>query len=99
MSTLEVDNITAKAWFDAARCPNFPFDRYAQGTHLFMMECAMKIVTVWISSSANMLADTPSRRRLSKRGAGCNVAGSQLLKVKPRWKNVIKFLQIGKRRR
>ena len=99
VSTLEVDNITAKAWFDAARCPKFPFDRCAQGTHLFMMECAMKIVTPWISSSANVLADTPSRRRLSKRGAGCNVAGSQLLKVKPRWKNVIKFLQIVEKRR
>ena len=39
------DNTVEKTWFDAAWCPTFPFDRCAQDTHLYMMECAMKIST------------------------------------------------------
>ena len=93
ITTLETDNTSAKAWFDAARCPNFPFDRCAQGTHLFMMENAMKIFTVWIPSSENIVADILSRQSFPKESTGYPVAGSQLCKVKPRWTNVIKFLQ------
>ena len=42
---LDIDNTSARAWLDKARCPNFPFDRCGQGAHLFMLEEKMKIKT------------------------------------------------------
>ena len=92
MTTLEVDNITAKAWFDAARCPSFPLDRCAQGTHLYMMERVMKITTTWVPSPANALADIPSRKTFSRKRSGNIVAGLRLLKVRPKWVHVLSFL-------
>ena len=35
ITVLHLDNVTAKAWLDSARCPRAPFDRCAQGTHLY----------------------------------------------------------------
>ena len=82
ITTIEVDNITAKAWFDASRCPSFPFDRCAQRTHLVIMECVMKIATIWVTTSANTLADIPSRKTFSRKYEGNVVAWLRLLKVR-----------------
>ena len=43
ITTLSLDNTTAKAWLDSARCTIYPFDRCAQGIHLFMMGYNMKV--------------------------------------------------------
>ena len=40
---LSLDNRAAKCWFDAARCPVHPFDRCAQGVHLFLLSRLVKI--------------------------------------------------------
>ena len=92
LTKMEVDNITAKAWFDAARCPSFPFDRCAQGTHLFMMARVMKVTTTWVPTSKNTLADIPSRKTLSRKLEGNVVARLRLLKVRPKWAHVLRFL-------
>ena len=92
-TTLALDNHTAKAWFDTARCPIFPFDRCAQGVHLFMLEQSMKIKTTWIPSAVNLLADTFSRCNFSMYHPSVhNIAGTRLRKVRPRWLNVTKFV-------
>ena len=92
ITDFQIDNTSAKAWFDAARCPTFPFDRCAQVTHLYMMESAMKIFTCWVSSAANKMADVLSRERLSGKRSGHLVAGTCLRKVKPKWRHLISFL-------
>ena len=92
-TTLALDNHTAKAWFDSTRCPIFPFDRCAQGVHLFMLEQSMKIKTTWIPSAVNLLADTFSRSNFSMYHPSIhNIAGTHLRKVRPRWLNVTKFV-------
>ena len=88
----QIDNTAAKAWFDAARCPTFPFDRCTQGTHLYMMECGMKISTNWIPSGVNEMADILSRKKYSGRKSGHLIANTFLRKVKPRWRHLIKYL-------
>ena len=35
-TTIVTDNISDKSWVNKARCPHFPFDRCAQGLHLYM---------------------------------------------------------------
>ena len=70
ITVLHLDNITAKAWLDSARCPRAPFDRCAQGTHLYMIRMTMKIRTQWVASKDNELADICSRRRFSGRDSG-----------------------------
>ena len=50
LTYLELDNTIAHAWFEAARCPEFPFDHCAQGTHLYMLGRNMKVKTRWIST-------------------------------------------------
>ena len=94
ITTLALDNIAAKYWFDSARCPIYPFDRSAQGVGLFMLEREMKIITIWISSQENTLADTCSRRTLlsKRKDQVYDIAGARLRKVPPKWNNVIKFL-------
>ena len=89
---LQLDNFAAKSWLDSARCPTFPFDRCAQGTHLHMLQCSMKIKTEWVPSAANALPDFFSRRLLSRTDKGHMVFGYRMLKVKPRWLNVTKHL-------
>ena len=92
ITCFQIDNTAAKAWFDVARCPTFPFDRCAQGTHLYMMECAMKISTSWVSSAENKVADVLSRERLSGKRSGHLIANTYVRKVKPKWRHLIKFL-------
>ena len=92
LTYLEVDNTCAQAWFEAARCPLFPFDRCAQGTHLHMLDYKMKVKTRWVSSSDNILADRCSREKLHKDADERFPGDVRMLKVKPRWQNVMKFM-------
>ena len=62
---LSLDNTAAKCWFDAARCPIHPFDRCAQGVHLFLLGESIKIRSRWIASGENEHADICSRLRMT----------------------------------
>ena len=92
LTFLELDNTSARAWFERARCSRFPFDRCAQGTHLHLLKQSMKVRTRWIPSAANTLADKGSRKRLPSNPLGTMVAGVRLLKVRPKWRNVLKYI-------
>ena len=92
LTYLDVDNISALNWFEAARCPKFPFDRSGQGTHLYMLERNMKVRANWLCSAANALADKCSREVFSIGRAGHDFDGVRLRGVKPRWQNVVKFM-------
>ena len=92
LTYLDIDNRAARAWFDKARCPRFPVDRCGQGAHLFMLEKNMKVITNWISSSTNAVADRCSREAFSMRAAGFDFGNIRLRRVKPRWQHVLKFL-------
>ena len=92
ITTLSLDNSAAKAWLDAARCTRYPFDRCAQGIHLFMMGCNMKVSAKQIPSEENTLADILSREKFSGEASGHMVANFRLRKVRPKWHNVIKLL-------
>ena len=70
LTYLDIDNKAARAWFDKARCPRFPVDRCGQGAHLFMLEKNMKVITNWISSSTNAVADRCSREAFFYEGGG-----------------------------
>ena len=92
LTYLDIDNTAAQRWFEAARCPIFPFDRCGQGTHLYMLERNMKVKTNWVCSAANTLADTCSRQAFSMRKAGHVIDGFRLRGIKPRWQSVVKFV-------
>ena len=94
ITTLALDNNAAKQWFDSARCPIYPLDRLAQGVGLFMLEREMKVITTWISSKENTLADICSRKALvsKRKNRIYNIAGVNLQKIPPRWPNVLKLL-------
>ena len=87
---LELDNTTAHAWFETARCPRFPFDRCAQSSHLHMLNNNMKVRMRWISSEENEIADKCSRVHFKQKDN--YICGLRLLKFKPRWMNVLKFI-------
>ena len=93
-TTLAVDNHSARSWINSARCPVFPFDRFAQGVHLYMLERSMKIKAHWIPSTSNKLADTFSRKTFPKHtNTSIHViTGLRLQKVRPKWRNVLKFM-------
>ena len=91
LTELALDNYVAKSWFDSARCPIFPFDRYAQGLHLYMLHQSMKVQTYWIASAENKLADACSRQRFERGGSPHVVANTRLRQVRPRWASVLKF--------
>ena len=92
ITTLSLDNSSAKAWLDAARCTRYPFDRCAQGLHLFMMKCNMKVSAKLIPSVENTLPDILSREKFSGQASGHMVANFRLRKIRPKWHNVIKLL-------
>ena len=92
LTYLGLDNTSARSWFERARCPRFPFDRCAQGTHLHMLKQSMKVRTRWIPSAANTLADKVSRQRFPSTSLGTMVAGVRLLKVRPKWRIVLKYI-------
>ena len=89
---LDIDNTSARSWLDKARCPKFPIDRCGQGTHLFMLERNMKIITNWLGSAANFLADRCSREAFSMKVSVHDFGGIRLRKIKPQWQHVLKFL-------
>ena len=92
ITILGIDNTSAKFWLDSARCPKAPYDRCAQSTHMFMIKQRMKIRTQWVSSVDNILADHCSRKYLSKSRKGHHIiSGVHLLKVSPKWQNVLRF--------
>ena len=62
---LSLDNRDAKSWFDAVRFPIYPFDRCAQGLHLFLLGQSIKIRSRWIASGENVHADICSRLRMA----------------------------------
>ena len=91
-TTLEIDNRSAIAWLGSARCPKYPFDRCAQGVHLHMLKNDMKLATSWVPSEGNKLADTFSRKLFPMKVTGHCVDGVRLLKVRPKWHHVRRFL-------
>ena len=91
MTTLALDNVTAKAWIDSARCTRHPYDRCAQGSHLYMLKHSMKIRTKWVPSEENVLADECSRKVYSRTRLGHIISGSRLKRVSPRSQNVLRF--------
>ena len=91
LTYLELDNTTAHAWFQSARCTRYPFDRCAQGAHLLMLKANMKVRTRWIPSEENKIADKCSRASFFKIKPNQKICGLRLLKVKPKWRNVLKF--------
>ena len=95
MTTCRLDNTVAQAWFEAARCPKYPYDRCAQGTHLYMLDRSMKISTVWVPSSANAAAERFSRERFVSKQAGHVVAGQVFGKIRPKWHHVTRLLFSG----
>ena len=92
ITTIEIDNRAAISWLDSARCPRYPFDRCAQGLHLYMLKGNMKIQTSWVPSEDNRIADTFSREFFSMSPKGHRVEGKHMLKVKPKWQHVRKFI-------
>ena len=91
-TTIEIDNTVAKQWWDSSRCPISPFDRCAQGLHLYLLQRSIKIRTEWVSSSANCVADACSRKNLSRRATGHHIAGVRMKKSRPKFTNVLRFI-------
>ena len=91
LTYLELDNITAYAWFQSARYPRYPFGRCAQGAHLQMLRANMKVRTRWIPSGENKIADGCSRASLFNTKPNQKICGLLLFKVKPKWSYVLKF--------
>ena len=90
ITSLEIDNITAKAWFDAARCPKAPYDSCAQGSHMHRLGMDMKIKTSWIPSAQNAIADIFSRVPF-KIGQSHIVAGRRYIRISPKFNNLLKY--------
>ena len=91
-TTIKIDNTSAKSWLDSARCPKHPFDRCAQGVHLHMLRNNMKLRTAWVPSDDKTLADRFSRELFSSSTSGHLVHGLRMLKVRPKWQHVCKFI-------
>ena len=101
ITTLQVDNCTAKVWMDTARCTRAPFDRCAQGIHLHILKKNMKVKTVWISSAENVVADLCSRRTFPWHKKGQlpwqkkehihMIAGHQFRRISPKYLNLLRF--------
>ena len=89
---LYVDNVTASSWLNNARCPKAPFDRCAQGVHLQMVQLGMKVKSYWLPSSENKIADVCSRMTLQPASSSHTIHGARLLKVKPKWSHLTRFL-------
>ena len=88
----ELDNVSAQSWFEAARCPIYPIDRFGQGAHLLMLNKKMKVRTRWVPSASNFIADSCSRQHFSMARGGHSIGDLRMRKVKPLWKNVLKFI-------
>ena len=91
-TTVELDSRVAKSWLDTARCPKHPFDRCAQGVHWHLLKNSIKLRTAWVPSGDNGLADIFSRYMFSANPSGHIVCGCRMLKIKPKWAHVLRFL-------
>ena len=91
-TAIEMHNMVAKQWWDSSRCPISPFDRCAQRVHLHLLKKRIKIRTAWVSSSANILADSCSREHLSRRTSGHEIAGVRMRKIRLVFRNVLRFV-------
>ena len=91
-TTIEIDNRAAKSWLDSARCPKFPFDRCAQGVHLYMLKNDMKLRTLLVPSELNKLADKISREFFSMNKTGHLICGIRMRKKRPKWQHVCKYI-------
>ena len=91
VTTLEIDNTTAKTWIDTARCTRALFDRCAQGIHLHILHMNMKIKTSWIPSARNVVADICSRQHFPWHAAGHihPIAGCRYRRVSPKFVNLL----------
>ena len=92
ITPLELDNISAMVWMQTARCPRHPFDRAAQGAHLYMLKKSMKLRVRWVPSADNACADTVSRQTFSRSREGHDIGGYRLRKIAPKICNVRRFL-------
>ena len=95
ITTLELDNVTAKAWLDTARCTRAPYDRCAQGIHLYILKKNMKVKTSWIPSAENLLADICSRKTFTWNSPGHVhvIAGHRWRRVSPKLSNLLRFVK------
>ena len=95
LTTLEIDNITAKAWLDSARCPRAPYDRCAQGSHLHRLSRNMKIRTSWLPTAQNIVADHCSRNALTFQTQGQRhiIAGDYYRRISPKLNHLLRFLK------
>ena len=93
ITTLEMDNITAKAWFDNARCTRAPYDRCAQGSHMHRLGMDIKIKTSWIPSAQNSIADICSRVpfKRHKKGRSHSLAGHLYRRISPKFHHLLKY--------
>ena len=93
ITTLEIDNITANAWLDNARCTRAPYDRCAQGSHMHRLGMDIKIKTAWIPSAQNSIADICSRVPFKFQNKGqCHiVAGHRFRSTSPKFNNLLKY--------
>ena len=93
ITTLELDNITAKAWLDSARCTRAPYDRCAQGSHLYRLKMNMKIITSWIPSELNIFADACSRKLLNFQIKGRRhvIGGHSFRRISPKLNSLLKY--------
>ena len=83
LTYLELDNITAHAWFQSARYPRYPFDRFAQGVHLHMLKAGMKVRNRWIPSGENKIADGCSRASLFNTKPNQKICGLGYSRLSP----------------
>ena len=86
------DNIAAKSWLNSARCPRHPFDRCAQGVHLYMVKNATKVRSTWIPSGNNTFVDICSRKHCQGKPPALTIARKKLMNVKARWKHITRFI-------
>ena len=93
ITLLEIDNVTAKAWLDTARCTRAPYDRCAQGSHMYRLKMNMKIKTSWISSAHNIFADACSRNALTFKTKGQLhvIAGQRFRRISPKLNNLLRY--------
>ena len=95
ITTLEIDNITAKAWLDNARCTRAPYDRCAQGSHMHRLGMNIKIKTSWIPSAQNLIADICSRVpfKVKNKGQSHIVAGQRYRRISPKFNNLLIYFK------
>ena len=95
LTTLKLDNTTAKTWIDTARCTGAPFDRCAQGIHLYLLKRNMKVITSWVSSADNVVADACSRHNFPRRAVRHEhvIEGNRFRRISPKFTNLLRFMK------